>query len=291
MSPPVAVVVVAWNNYSDTHECLESILAQKQVKTNIFLVDNGSKVEPLDRLAIEFPQINFLRSESNLGFSAGTNFGLREALRTAAEFILMVNNDTRADENMLHELLKAIKQKQVGLTAPLICFYDTPGEVWSSGGEINNLFMMPLDSHNQQTKISTPTERTFLSGCCYLLKKEMLNQVGLFDERFFLYFEDLDFCVRLMEAEWKMMVIPEAKLLHKVSKSSGGSLSESERFNYARSSGIYFRKYLNLVNTIPIILFRIGSAFLTTLRLLVQGKTKALKSYWGGLLNGWFSKN
>ncbi len=290
MSPSVAVVIVAWNNYADTHECLESILAQKQVETSVFLVDNGSKTEPLVNLVMEYPGINYIHSETNLGFAAGTNLGLREALKTGAEYILIVNNDTRADESMVNELLMAAESEHVGLTAPLIYYYDAPDKIWSSGGRINELLLMPLDSHNRLNPVSVPTKRTFLSGCCYLLKKEMLTQVGLFDERFFLYFEDLDFCMRVKDSNWKMTVVPTAKLLHKVSMSSGGSFSESERYQYARSSGIYFRKYLNPVNTLPVLLFRLGSAIATSFRLLRQKKNRALKGYWKGLFEGWFSK-
>ena len=287
ISPSISVVVVAWNNYADTHECLNSLMAQQQVEANIILVDNGSKVEALENLVMEFPNIVYIRSETNLGFGAGTNLGLREALKSNSDYFLIVNNDTRTDANMIHKLIETAKNENIGMVAPLIYYYDSPDKVWSSGGQINNLLMMPLDSHNRQKAPSCPTERTFLSGCCLLVKREVLEQVGMFDERFFLYFEDLDFCVRVKEAGWKMMVIPAAKLLHKVSRSSGGLFGESERYHYARSSGIYFRKYLNLFNSIPIILFRTGSAILASLRLLGKGKTKALKSYWKGLHNGW----
>lgn len=284
------MVIVAWNNYDDTHECLESILAQQKVETEIFLVDNGSKIEPLENLKTEFPTINYIQSETNLGFSAGTNLGLRKALNTNAEWFLIINNDTKADEHMLQALLCAIKNDSIGLSAPLIYYYDSPNEVWSSGGRINKLLLMPLDSHNRRKTITQPIERSFVSGCCYLLKKDMLLQVGMFDDRFFLYFEDLDFSKRVSNSGWKMVVTPSAKLYHKVSKSSGGQQTPAERYHYARSSGFYYRKHLSLFNAIPIIIFRVGSAVLTSIRLLLQGKTLAIRSYWEGLRIGWFSK-
>ena len=290
MSPSIAVVILAWNNYDDTRECIESILGQGLVETDVFLVDNGSRLEPLADLPHQFPEINYIRSDRNLGFAAGTNLGLREALATESEYILIINNDTRADEFMLHELLKALKDEDVGLTAPVIYYYDDPDKVWSSGGAMNNLFLMPLESHSTKNILDCPTERTFVSGCCYLLKRELLEQVGLFDERFFLYFEDLDFCKRINETFWKMKVVPAAKLFHKVAQSSGGQFSERERFYYALSSGLYYRKHIQPINAIPIILFRLGNALKMTVTLLLRGDSRVLKSYWNGLYQGWFGK-
>ncbi len=285
------MIIVGWNNYDDTLECIQSILNQQQIGTEIFLVDNGSKIEPLNKLALLFPKINYIYSEINLGFAAGTNLGLKKALYAGFNYFLIINNDTKADVLMLSELVKSLDDREIGLVAPLIHYYDTPEQIWSSGGSMNKLLLMPLDSHNRKKAIINPTIRTFLSGCCYLVKRELLEQVGLFDERFFLYFEDLDFCVRINETEWKMIVVPMAKLFHKVSQSSGGQFSENERFHYARSSGLYFRKHMNKNNALPIILFRLGNALKTIIFLFVSGKFKVMKSYLSGLYQGWFAKS
>jgi GT2 family glycosyltransferase len=285
------VIIVGWNNYDNTRECLQSILNQQQIGTEIFLVDNGSKTEPLDNLSLLFPEINYIYSEKNLGFAAGTNLGLQKALSAGYNYFLIINNDTRADLLMLSELVKPLKDENVGLVAPFIYYYDNPDKVWSCGGFINNVLLMPLDSHNVKKAVFNPTERTFLSGCCYLMRRELLEQVGLFDERFFLYFEDLDYCKRVVQSRWKMMAIPTAKLFHKVSQSSGGQFSESERFHYAKSSGLYFRKHMNKFNALPIILFRLGSALKMVIYLFMSGKSKVMQSYLCGLYQGWFHKS
>ena len=285
------MIIVGWNNYDNTRECLQSILNQQQIGTEIFLVDNGSKTEPLDNLSLLFPEINYIYSEKNLGFAAGTNLGLQKALSAGYKYFLIINNDTRADLLMLSELVKPLKDENVGLVAPFIYYYDTPDKIWSCGGFINNVLLMPLDSHNVKKAVFNPTERTFLSGCCYLMRRELLERVGLFDERFFLYFEDLDYCLRVNETKWKMMVIPTAKLYHKVSQSSGGQMSESERFFYAKSSGLYFRKHINKTNALPIIFFRLGSALKMTTQLLIRGRFNTTWSYLHGLYQGWFGKD
>jgi hypothetical protein len=285
------VIIVGWNNYDNTRECLQSILNQRQIGTEIFLVDNGSKTEPLDNLSLLFPEINYIYSGKNLGFAAGTNLGLQKALSAGYKYFLIINNDTRADLLMLSELVKPLKDENVGLVAPFIYYYDTPDKIWSCGGFINNVLLMPLDSHNVKKAVFNPTERTFLSGCCYLMRRELLERVGLFDERFFLYFEDLDYCLRVNETKWKMMVIPTAKLYHKVSQSSGGQMSESERFFYAKSSGLYFRKHINKTNALPIIFFRLGSALKMTTQLLIRGRFTTTWSYLHGLYQGWFGKD
>ncbi len=291
MNPLVAVVIVAWNNYDDTEECIESIQNQRFVETQIFLVDNGSKIEPLDHLIDKYPEINYIRSEKNLGFAAGYNLGLHEALKTNSEYLLIVNNDTKSDSLMLKSLVETFEDESIGLAAPVIYYYGSKDLIWSNGGDINNFLLMPLNSHNRNSSLSQPIQRTFVSGCCYLLKREMLNQVGLFDERFFLYFEDLDFCTRVNKTEWKMIVNPSAKLYHKVSQSSGGQFSVSERYIYALSSGIYYRKHLSALNVVPVLLFRLGNVLSMTVRLLRHRKIQELQSYLKGLYDGWFVEN
>jgi GT2 family glycosyltransferase len=286
----IAVVIVAWNNYLDTQECIDSIFDQQIVKTKIFLVDNGSDIEPLVNLSIKYPDINYIRSDTNLGFAGGYNLGLQKALMGDYHFFLIINNDTKADQFMIYELVEAFKDEKVGLAAPIIYYYDAPNRVWSSGGNINKLFLMPLESHSQRKKITSPTERTFISGCCYLLKRDLLEQVGLFDERFFLYFEDLDLCMRINKSQWRMIVIPTAKLWHKVSRSSGGQDSERERYHYALSSVLYFQKHISVVNAIPISLFRLGSALKTTITLLLRGETKGISGYFKGIYMGLIKK-
>ncbi len=119
-----------------------------------------------------------------------------------------------------------------------------------------------------------------------LLTRRLLETVGLFDERFHMYYEDLDFCLRVRRSGFQILVVPGAKMWHKVAQSSGGSDSTFERYWMARSSALYFRKHCHGARWLAVLPWRGGSAVRTTLRLLRQGRREACAAYWRGLRDG-----
>lgn len=283
------VVTVNWNKPEDTCECLESLAAQVGVAIQILVVDNGSTDRSIDIIQGRFPAVRIARSEKNLGFAGGFNLGIRLALEQDARQILIINNDTIADPWMCRHLMDRMNESRVGITAPVIYYASQPEEIWSSGGMFNNFLLEPKDAHGRRENLgSKPITRTFLSGCCMLINRSLLEAVGLFDERFFLYYEDMDFCYRIYKSGWTMEVVPAAKLWHKVSKSSGGERSPVERYHMARSSAIYFRKHITWKNGAVIFFYRLGSAILWSFRLGTKKKWSALSAFWKGWFEGWF---
>jgi GT2 family glycosyltransferase len=186
----VSVVIVNWNRFEDTCECIDSLLAQKGVSLKITCVDNGSSDNSGSRLRDKYDQIQLLQLNRNLGFAGGYNLGIKEALKQNTDYILIINNDTVADEWMVSKLLSEIQANNIGIDAPLIYYFENPSRIWSSGGYINKQLLIPLNSHHTNENLSHPVERTFISGCCYLMKKDLIEQVGLFDESFFLFKEN-----------------------------------------------------------------------------------------------------
>lgn len=284
----VYAVTVNWNRLEDTCACLDSLLAQEDIPVKIILVDNGSTDGSGEKLVLRYPQVEFLETGKNLGFAGGYNMGIRTALEHGAERVLIVNNDTLAAPDLLHNLCSELDKEGVDATAPVIYYAAAPQKVWSAGGQISPLLLEPSNSHGREKAVPiAPTPRTFLSGCCLLMDRALLNNVGLFDERFFVYYEDLDFCLRILRAKRVMKIVPMAKLWHKVSLSSGGELSVNERYAMARSSGQYFRKHLTWQNAWAVLPYRLVSAILWTLRLATRSKWSALRAYWHGLWQGW----
>ena len=152
---------------------------------------------------------------------------------------------------------------------------------------MNWYLMQPRDQHGRNLAIPEyPVEREFLSGCCLLLQSPALKEIGLLDEDFFLYYEDLDWCIRFRKAGWKLIIVPAAKLWHKVAVSSKGSDLPNERYWMAYSSIHYFQKHIRGFAWIVVIPWRFGSAIKTSLRLIFRGQYTALKLYWKGLRDG-----
>lgn len=214
-------------------------------KLQIIVVDNAStdgSVRAIRQLASKMEneelKIKVIQNKENLGFAAGNNVGIRYALESGADFVMILNNDTILDENLLVYLLEAAnKCKQAGIFSPKIYF--TPGFefhkgryskkdlgniLWSAGGVIDwknvlgsNRGVDEVDL-GQYDKVE---EIDFATGACMLVRKEVFRKVGLFDEPYFMYLEDVAFSVRAKRFGWQSFYVPKAVLWHKVAQSSG----------------------------------------------------------------------
>ena len=285
-SEKILVVTVNWNRFKDTCECVGSLIAQEGVNIDLIVVDNGSTDDSYQLLQQKYPQLTIIRSVENRGFAGGFNLGIKHALTLDPNYIMIINNDIVAHKDMIMKLIGEMGDEKVGIVSPLILYHSNPQEVWSSGGDINPVVLMPIDSHHRDEVPTEPVFRTFLSGCCMLMKRSLIDSIGLFDERFFLYLEDLDYCLRVMRSVWRMKLVPSSKLLHKVSLSSGGELSPWERYYMALSTVLYYRKHITIRNFVPIFLFRFISFILWNFRLLLRLDIKALCAFWRGTFKG-----
>ncbi len=287
--PLVFAVTLNWNRPGDTIECLDTLIEQTYPNLCVLVVDNGSTDDSVTRIRARFPQIDLVQSPENRGFAAGANLGLRRALDQGAELAFLVNNDTLIDRHALSRLV-AQTGPGVGILAPVIYYAEDRDRVWSAGGRIHPWTLDKCYDYQVQARESdqpSAEDRDFVTGCGMLLTRQMLEKVGLFDERFFMYYEDADLCIRARRAGFHIRVVPLARMWHKVALSSGGSDSPDERYWMARSSVIYFRKHARGAQWLAILPWRAGSAIRTTARLWLRGRQDAASGYWRGLCDGW----
>jgi GT2 family glycosyltransferase len=288
----VHIYVLNWNQPELTVDCVQSLLNQS-VSTDyrIFIIDNGSIDNSVEIFNQKFSNIDVLRNESNLGFQGGMNRGLSHGFNHGAGYILIINNDTIADPMMIEELFKNIPN-DAALVSPIIYYHNSPKKVWSIGGKINPIFLEVtrfLDFSPSKPQKSVP--RDFIPSCAWLLRRETIGKIGYLDENYHpIYYDDLDYCMRLKRQGCKVYLIPQAKLWHKVAISSGGEKSPTERYLMARNSGYYFRKNMKMWQAPFIIIFRLFSFLLWTFRLFFAGKFNSLRSFWRGSVEGWFYK-
>ena len=235
----VSVIILNWNRKNDTQECIRSCknLNKKNLNIEIIVVDNASEDGSISFLKKQ-KEIAFLKNKKNLGFAEGNNVGIKYALKNKADYVLVLNNDTKLHKDILVQLVKeAQKRKDGGAFSPKIYFakgYEFHkdrykkselGKVfWSAGGEIdwNNVYgknrgVDEVD-FGQYEKVE---ETDFCTGACVLYRVQALKKVGLFDERYFMYLEDLELSVRMNKKKWKNYYVPKAILWHKVAQSSG----------------------------------------------------------------------
>jgi len=279
-----------WNKPDITKDCLHSLMLNPGTTFTFVLIDNGSNDDSVEILKNEFPNLIIIKNNENLGFGAGFNRGIKYSIAQGAKYILIINNDTIADPNMMTNLLSVLEgDNELGIVAPFIYYYENKEKIWSKGGFINSF---SLEQTETQPKKHSKDEnmKTFLTGCCLLVKVDVFEKIGMFDEQFFMYYEDLDFSLRCLKNGIKMKTVPEAKLWHRISKSSGGKNNSLERFYMAKSSGLYFRKHMILWQLPFIVTFRLGSAILWTFRLLQNRQFASISYYWKGLIQGWVKK-
>ena len=288
--PPVTVVIVAWNQLGKTLDCLETVAALGYPNFRVLIVDNGSNPPLAEDISTRFPDVKTIRLPVNLGFAGGYNAGLRIGLESDSRFFLLLNNDTLLEQDVLAKLVaEIVESDDIGLVTAKIYYAADRQRIWTVGANFNIFLDLKDGGENQTDRGQWDNSRDidFAPFCAMLVRREVLEGVGLLDEEFFLYYEDMDYCRRARATGWRIRLCPSAHVLHDVSASSGGRDSPMERYWMAQSSGRYFRKHGRGPRLILIVPFRLASAIKMTARLLAQGKHEALRAYWNGLVIGW----
>jgi GT2 family glycosyltransferase len=285
-APLVFVITLNWNRRDDSLACLESLCRLTYPNVHLLFVDNGSTDGSPQLVAQRFPQVELILNPTNLGFAGGFNVGLRRALQAGADFAFILNNDTMVEPEILGPLVAAAEQPDVGITAPAIFYASAPQVVWSTGGGRSRWTLDMTGDHGRNEMITDITDREFLSGCAMLLKRAALEQVGLFDERFFVYYEDSDYCLRTRQAGFRLLVVPQARMWHRVSTSSNGTDSPEERYWAGRSSVQFYRKHARGAQWLFVVPWRLGSTIKTIVRLVSTGRNAAAWAHLRGLWEG-----
>lgn len=242
----VAIIIVNWNGYTDTIECLTSLESITYPNYEIIVVDNGSTNNSVAEIKKHFPTQLVLETKENIGFAGGNNVGIRYALEHGADQILLLNNDTIVEKNFLDSLVDYSSSNElVGVVGPLIYYFKEKEKLWWQGGDFD--FWFNFRDWNFSKIQDEPYESSFISGCALLIKKEVIEKVGLLDERFFLYYEDADWCYRALKEDYKCFIIPESKIWHKVSSSSGSSLKPENQYYFIRNKLLFAYKNLSLL--------------------------------------------
>ena len=224
----LAVVVLNWNGLEDTRALLPTLAACRLPSgwsLETLVVDNGSSDGSAAAIAAEFPDVTVLALPENRRFAGGNNHGLRHALGRGADAVMLLNNDTRADPGLLERLLMALDQDPAaGAAGPLI-YYGVPSQrIWYAGGTLSPA--LGWSAHRGVRQIDQgqyrSVERTgYITACCLLARRAVWEKVGLLDERYFIYAEDADWCLRARAAGYPLLFVPTARLWHQVSASSG----------------------------------------------------------------------
>ena len=236
-----SIVILNYNGGKDVIECLESVRNIDYPSYEIIVVDNASTDNSVESIRKKFPEVKIIRNESNLGFAEGNNVGIREA---NSHYVMLLNDDAVVGKNILKDLTAAIEERRnIGMAGPMILYYHDPDRIWSAGGRLS-LFGFASHWGKGLARGSCSSARLvdFLSGCSVLIKKEVIDKIGLLDAEYFLYFEDIDFCFKARAAGYECLYVPSPTVWHKVTAS--WITNPVQAYYYMRNAIIFAKKDL-----------------------------------------------
>lgn len=255
-TPLVAVVILNWNKATLTAACVAAVARMTYSRVLTLVVDNGSDPGSLGPIeALETP-IELIRNPRNLGFTGGVNTGITRALAAGADYIWLLNNDALPDADTLSILVSAMQSDlRIGMASPIILNSDANDEVDFCGGLlVDTVGGLPVGTAIEATTDLATYERwarespkrIFLFGTALLMRRSMVEAVGLYDDRFFAYWEDVDYSVRCLKSGFDNIVVPDAEVRHASGTLEADLSSKPPRYYYymTRNELLFNRKHL-----------------------------------------------
>ena len=237
MLPRVAIIIVNWNGKADTLECLASLGQDVYPNKQIIVVDNGSADESVAVIRAAYPGVTVLETGANLGFTGGNNAGINHALEQGTDYVFLLNNDTTVEPDALTALVEAAEaDSKYGMLTPVIHYFDKPGEAWFAGSQMDLTRGAAYHDNSQvPPRTESPHDIPWASGCAMLVRAEIIKQLGGFDDRYFLNWEDVDLSLRVRKLNSKIGLVPKSRIYHKVGRTFAGA-SGVGHYYYVRNN-------------------------------------------------------
>lgn len=302
MDPRVSIIILNWNGLEDTVECLESLRKITYPNHDVIVVDNGSKGNDAQVLEERFGDyIHLIRNDRNYGYAGGNNIAIRYVLdNSSPDYFLLLNNDTIVGPDFLGQMIEvAESDASIGIVGPKVYYHNFPTRIQGAGGRVNmrtgqasHIGIKEIDAGQYDTQ----QQVDYVFGCCLLITKEAIQKVGLFDESYFSYWEETDYCFRAREAGYKVVYIPEAKIWHKAplklkvwDRSPGGGKASGLYYYYmARNNFKFMRKYATKLQYCSFLFHFLGYHFwfMTGVCLLYHRDVGRLSGFYRGVKDG-----
>lgn len=270
----VGIILVNYNGAKYNKECIDSIKNSTYKNYEIIVVDNASKDNSVELLKRDFNDLTIIESKENLGFSGGNNLGIAYALKNNCEFILLLNNDTKIENNMLENMINVSIKNNKAVISPKIYYYDNKDIIWSAGARMFWKRGIPAQNGINEIdsgKYNMLDEVDIATGCCLLIHKDIVNKVGLLSLDYFLYYEDTDYIMRVREKGFKVLYDPTSVMYHKVSASTGGEESENYIYYNTRNRLIFNNKF-NKKNKVYYLSYFVLTRIVKMFKWLIKGK-------------------
>ncbi len=307
----IAVILVDWNGIEVTLPCLESLNALKpsdEFTIELIVIDNGSTISIADRIKNKYRDVVVFRSEENIGFAAGCNLGIQFAIESGFDYSLLLNNDTTVEPTFLNHLFDTIEgNPTVGLAQPKILFQHDKNLIWNGGNRFNK--WIGLTSTNgygekNSNKYDSITTMPWATGCCMLINNKLFTGegLGLLNETYETYYEDVEFSFRVREKGYEIAYVPSSIIYHIAGYSVNSNKETQEGrthpfvvYLHSRNRIFLLREFSSWYVFPTVLLFQLVYYALLIMRFLFLRRPKklsaVLKSIQDGLSNSYLSVN
>lgn len=299
METLISVVIATTNRKDDLAKCLRSLFLQSYGNLQIIVVDNGGKIPLTFWMKKNFPKVKLIRSDKNLGAAGGRNLGIRYA---KGNYILFMDDDAQAHKDMVGELYKElVKDKEAGIVHPKIYDFEKRNVLQGLGCDINLLTgrVSAVGIREVDTGQYDKVQEIQTVGCIWMVKREVIERIGNYDETFFIPYEDTDFSIRAKRAGFKILFIPTALAWHRGVKDTYinkwidyiGIRSADRAYRISRNKIIFMRKNATVKNfLIFFLIFNPVYIVIHSLIIILGGRVDIFSKYWKGVLSGiWYT--
>lgn len=233
----VTVILVNYNGRKYLKNCLDSLKGQTYSNMSVLVVDNNSEDDSVKFLGKYYPEIEIISCIQNHGFAKANNIGIRNAIGHGADYIMLLNVDTSIDSRLIEYLMEEAGNDVI--TVPKIYSDKRHMKIWYAGGEVD--YVNGDSYHTTQGGENIVREVSFACGCCMLIHKDIIDRIGLLDEKYYLYYEDTDWSIRFKKANIRIKYVSQAKMWHKIG-GSGGEKGALYKTYYLTRNQLYLIK-------------------------------------------------
>lgn len=244
MEPLLFVIAINYNTAAHTIEMVDSVRNSDYPNLQVVVVDNCSSEEDYRQLQQISDRATVIRTDENIGFSGGNNVGLQYAIKNGAEYAMLLNNDTTIEPGSITAMVQCLQSGEADVVCPKIIYYYNRDTIAYAGGELvdyKGAVRIYGFQEQQAEQYDRKRQITFASGCCTMMRMETWREIGLMEDKYFLYFEDTALSAKIVKAGKKMMYVPQAVVYHKESVSTQ-ALSDNYQYYFCRNRLLYIKE-------------------------------------------------
>jgi len=273
--PAVAIIILTWENYEETADCLDSLRSISYDNYRVIVVDNGSEDGSIDRLQQEYDWCEFLVNDENLGFARGNNVGISYALETGTDYVLLLNDDTLVQPDFLTPLVDTMERYDSVAAVGGVNLLPGSGTIHNAGYVFHPWLAAKGELHREPVS-DDPYPVDFVQSCLILLHPEFLGEIGLLNEEYFIGMDDVDLAWKARASGWKVLVTPESRIYHRVGET--GSSSPFSIYHKTRNKLQFAQENLSLPRRLPLYLSLLAYRLLTSAWWAVSGNRHTIRA-------------